>query len=83
MTIYIKVDSTSALRNKVDELVGNLPVAWSTANRLSYPHAEVNYETSFTRGLNKARVRLVKDVYDDSKVEKYEVTLKCTLQKKT
>jgi len=76
MTTYIEVESTLDLHNKVDELIGDLPIAWSTANRLQYPHAEVTYETSYINGLKKAKVRLVKDVYDESKVEEYEVTLK-------
>lgn len=73
MTNYIKVNSTLELHNKVNELVGNLPIAWSTANKLSYPHAEVSYKASFTRGLRGANIRVVKDVYDESKVEKYEI----------
>ena len=75
MTTYIEVNSTLELRNKVDELVGDLPVVWNSFHRYQYPYAEVTHETSFKKGLKKAKVRLVKDIYDESKVENYVVTV--------
>lgn len=75
MTTYIKVNSTLELHNKVDELVGDLPVAWSSSIKYPYPYAEVTHETCYKRGLRKSKVKLVKNIYDESKIEKYEIAV--------
>lgn len=79
MTIYLEVKDPTELYKKVNEIVGDLPMAWSNIVLPNYPHYRTAARYSFKDGLRSIRVHLIKDVnqntYNEPNSEVYEITI--------
>jgi hypothetical protein len=79
MTVYFKVTNLTELYNKVGDIVGDLPRAWSKTVLPNYPHYRTTAHYTFKNGLRSIKVHLIKDInqdiYDEPNTEIYEIII--------
>lgn len=79
MTLYLEVKDSTELYKKVDEIVEDLPMAWSNTILSDYPYYRTTTHYSFKNGLRSIKVHLIKDVnqdiYDEPNTEVYEIMI--------